>query len=72
MTEERQRLTDDEEVQLTPIGTSKGFIVKAAWLKTFTGLKREPLLFYAHIERDNTGLYIVFKKAKNPIIIEKR
>jgi hypothetical protein len=72
MTEERQKLSDDQETQLKPIGTSHGFIIPAAWLKTFKTLKIEPLIFYAHVEKDNTGIYIVFKKAKNPTIPEKR
>lgn len=67
MTEEKQKLTEETETQLKPIGTSHGFIVPAAWLKTVKGLKIEPMIFYAYIEKDASGFYIVFKKAKNPL-----
>jgi hypothetical protein len=65
MTQERERLTDDEPIKLQRRGTSNGFIVPAEWLKTFKNLKREPIIFFAHVEKDlNGSLYIVFKKAK--------
>ena len=65
MTQERERLTDDETIPLKRRGTSDGFTVPAPWLKVFKGFKREPLLFFAHVEKDAQGsLYIVFKKAR--------
>lgn len=66
MTQERERLTDDEPITLQRRGTSDGFTVPAAWLKTFKNLKREPIVFYAHVEKDQTGrLYIIFEKARS-------
>jgi hypothetical protein len=65
MTQENERLTDDEIISLKKQGTSQGFTVPAAWIKTIRGLKREPLMFYAHVEKDlNGSIYIVFQKAR--------
>jgi hypothetical protein len=63
--EEPEKLTEDETIKLSKAGNSDAFIVPAYWLKTIRELKREPLLFYAHIERDSSGrLFIIFQKAR--------
>ena len=67
--ENKEKLTEDQPIQLRPIGTSKGFTVPSEWLKVFKGLTRDPLFFYAHVEKDQDGnIYLVLKKAKNPTI----
>jgi hypothetical protein len=65
MTQENERLTDDETISLKPQGTSKGFTVPAHWIKTLKELKREPLIFTAHIEKDPYGrILIIFEKTR--------
>ena len=63
--EEREVVTDDEPIKLSRKGTSDGFTIPAHWLKTIRGLKREPLIYYAHVEKDDAGrFYIIFEKAR--------
>jgi hypothetical protein len=66
MTQEKELLTEPEEIKLRSLGSStKGFTVPASQLTVF-GLKREPYLFSVYVEKDKDGnIYIVFKKVRS-------
>lgn len=67
MAQQNEQLTDDETVTLKRQGSSQGFTVPAHWLKTIRELKREPLMFIAHVEKDPHGkILIIFEKIKPP------
>ena len=63
--ENREILTDTEQVTLQRKGTSDYFLMPAHWLRTFSELKRPPYIFSAHMEKDDKGTYyIIFEKEK--------
>jgi hypothetical protein len=59
----RTTLTNPTPVKVRRSGTSDVLGIPAAWIKAIPGLKCNPLLFEAVIQRDGLGnLYIQFRK----------
>jgi hypothetical protein len=64
--QEREIISNTEEIELKRAGTSDMLRVPASWRKSFPQLSGSHIIFEAHIERDLDGrIFIVFQKERH-------
>lgn len=71
-TEEREIISNKEEVALKHYGTSVGLRVPAIWRRSFPQLQGANIIFEAHVERDIYGrIFLVFQKERTVEVNQK-